>query len=161
MSASVYNVGINRYHANFKQLSMCMYTQLFLREHFLPSNFCPTNSCILSCFFQLSRYLPFLYYTTMTTGHYNLLSICIITFFNVIIVFLNKITNHTVPIFNFLSNENNSSILHWTFGISLYTISQTGVSSHWKQMANENLKTMFLIMSICFQFGESLKLVNT
>lgn len=32
--------------------------------------------------------------------------------FNVIIVFLNKITNHTVPIFNFLSNENNSSILH-------------------------------------------------
>lgn len=113
MSASVYNVGINRYRANFKQLSMCMYTQLFLREHFLPSNFCPTNSCILSCFFQLSRYLPFLYYTTMTTGHYNLLSICIITFFNVIIVFLNKITNHTVPIFNFLSNENNSSILHW------------------------------------------------
>lgn len=32
--------------------------------------------------------------------------------FNVIIVFLNKITKHTVPIFNFLSNENNSSILH-------------------------------------------------
>lgn len=161
MSASVYNVGINRYHANFKQLSMCMYTQLFLREHFLPSNFCPTNSCMLSCFFQLSRYLPFLYYTTMTTGHYNLLSICIITFCNVIIVFLNKITNQTVPIFNFLSNENNSSIFIDLFGISLYTISQTGVSSHWKQMANENLKTMFLIMSICFQFGESLKLVNT
>lgn len=70
------------------------------------------TAVVLSCFFQLSRYLPFLYYTTMTTGHYNLLPICIITFFNVIIVFLNKITNHTVPIFNFLSNENNSSILH-------------------------------------------------
>lgn len=108
MSASVYNVGINRYHANFKQLSMCMYTQLFLREHFLPSNFCPTNSCILSCFFQLSRYLPFLYNWPLQSfvDLYNYI-------FNVIIVFLNKITNHTVPIFNFLSNENNSSILHW------------------------------------------------
>lgn len=160
MSASVYNVGINRYHANFKQLSMCMYTQLFLREHFLPSNFCPTNSCILSCFFQLSRYLPFLYYTTMTTGHYNLLSICIITFFNVIIVFLNKITKQCqFSIFYQMKITHQFCI--YLFGISLYTISQTGVSSHWKQMANENLKTMFLIMSICFQFGESLKLVNT
>lgn len=79
--------------------------------------------------------------------------------FNVIIVFLNKITNHTVPIFYQMKITHQFCID--LFGISLYTISQTGASSHWKQMANENLKTMFLIMSICFQFGESLKLVNT
>lgn len=113
MSASVYNVGINRYHANFKQLSMCMYTQLFLREHFLPSNFCPTNSCSIVLFFPALKILTF----SLLYNHDNWPLQSFVDLYNyifdVIIVFLNKITNHTVPIFNFLSNENNSSILHW------------------------------------------------
>lgn len=113
MSASVYNVGINRYHANFKQLSMCMYTQLFLREHFLPSNFCPTKQLYIVLFFPALKILTF----SLLYNHDNWPLQSFVDLynyiFNVIIVFLNKITNHTVPIFNFLSNENNSSILHW------------------------------------------------
>lgn len=108
MSASVYNVGINRYHANFKHVYPAFPPRTFSAIEFLSN-----KQLYIVLFFPALKILTF----SLLYNHDNWPLQSFVDLynyiFNVIIVFLNKITNHTVPIFNFLSNENNSSILHW------------------------------------------------